>query len=850
MAQPLLNVTELDFDQIKANLKAYFLRQDSPIKDWNYDGAGLNMLLDVLSYNTHYNAVLAHLNLNESFIDTAQLRSSVISQAKLLGYIPASIKAATVNVYSVFSSSGTPVASSSLTVAAGSKFTGTGPNGSFTFVTQAAQVATLIASQSSYAINLPLIQGVYRTQTYQADNTLANQRFTIDDPSADITTLAVNVYENQNVTSPIPYRSISDFIANTGNDIANVKGTSEIYYLSLGSNGTYEITFGDGVIGKALNNLNVVQVRYVSTQGIIGNGLSTFAYADSTLTDTGNVQTLSPVVTALAYSAGGADQESIDSIRLNAPASLIGQNRAVTANDYVALLQKQNTSITSVNVWGGEDEVVYDPTNAAKYAGKVFISYTSSTALTSSDVISKLKPFKVMSITPIYYAPDYVLLSLNVNLKYNPNLTTQGPSDLASTGTGIVNAYNSASLQNFTGVFRHSNLLRQIDSSDVSVLNSDIQVSFYKNYGVNALTAASDVATIGLGATNAPNGLVSTFGNTLYGSANQTNSMVTSSGFTLSTVLMPAQTPIQVYGTYSSASYNIILSSSPGTSTLSTNALTHPYLVVGALVSSSTTTNSGVSVGAGGFATGTLSITSINNTGSYSIITLNGSASLSWLTSSAVTYSTLTITPPSGAYYLKDGDDPTSSTTRRLFMSKNSSSTAIASDPKYVSTGSDIHIGTVYPSTGKVELYLYFTGAATSQPSAGVSLLDSAYGGQGAWYTNQFVGSVLYITAGQGAGSVAAITSNSSNTLYWSTPSITIDSTSQYAVIRSCIDTTTASTIQINSRPASNDVAPSRHQLIAIDMNKTSVTATSDSFAQAGVLGASTYTTFSRDPQS
>ena len=183
-------------------------------------------------------------------------------------------------------------------------------------------------------------------------------------------------------------------------------------------------------------------------------------------------------------------------------------------------------------------------------------------------------------------------------------------------------------------------------------------------------------------------------------------------------------------------------------------------------------------------------------------------------------------------------------------MSKNSSSTAIASDPKYVSTGSDIHIGTVYPSTGKVELYLYFTGAAASQPSVGVSLLDSAYGGQGAWYTNQFVGSVLYITAGQGAGSAAAITSNSSNTLYWSTPSITIDSTSQYAVIRSCIDTTTASTIQINSRPASNDVAPSRHQLIAIDMNKTSVTATSDSFAQAGVLGASTYTTFSRDPQS
>lgn len=854
MAQPLLNVTELDFDQIKANLRAYFLRQDSPIKDWNYDGSGLNMLLDVLAYNTHYNAILAHLNLNESFIDTAQLRSSVISQAKLLGYIPGSIKASTVNVYCAFSSSGSPIAGSSITIPAGAKFSGTGPNGSFTFVTQAAQSINYVTSQSSYITYLPLIQGVYRTQTYQVDNTLANQKFTIDDPSADISTLTVNVYENQNVsskTSSTPYLEITDFIANK--DISNVKGTSEIYYLSLNSNGTYEVTFGDGIIGNALNNLNVVQLRYVSTQGVVANGLSTFTYADSTLISSDSLQTLAPVVTTLNYSAGGADQESIDSIRLNAPASLIAQNRAVTANDYIALLQKKNASITSANVWGGEDEVTYDPVNAAKYAGKVFISYTSSTALTSSTVIDNLKPFKVMSVMPIYYAPDYVLLYLTVNFKYNPNLTTKDASELTTNGTNVVIAYNSASLQNFTGVFRHSNLLRQIDTSDPSILNSDIQVSFYKNYVVNALTSPSDVATLGIGATNAPNGLVSTFGNTLYGSTNQVNSMVTSSGFTLSSVLMPAQTPIQVYGTYSSASYSIILSSSPGTSTLSTNALTHPYLVVGALVSSSATTNSGISVTASGFSTGTYSIVSINNTGSYSIITLNGSASLSWLTSSAVTYSTLTITPPSGAYYLKDGDDPTSSTTRRLFMSRNSSSTVAASDPKYTSTGSDIHIGTVYPSTGKIELYRYFSGAATSQPIAGFSLQDNSYGGQGAWYTNQFAGCVLYITAGQGATSSVAITTNSANTLYWSTPSITIDSTSQYVLIRSCIDTdtTTAGTnITINSRPASNDVAPSRNQLLAIDMNKTAVTATADSFAQAGVLGAYNYTTFSRDPQS
>ena len=421
MAQPLLNVTELDFDQIKANLRAYFLRQDSPIKDWNYDGSGLNMLLDVLAYNTHYNAILAHLNLNESFIDTAQLRSSVISQAKLLGYVPTSIKAATVTVTATFSSSGSPIATSKITIPDGSKFAGTSPNGSFTFVTQGITAdVNYVTTSGAYVTTLSLIQGVSRSQTYQVDNTLANQRFTIDDPSADISTLKVNVFDNQNMSKPTPYLPIDQYIADNGGDIANVTGTAPIYYLSLNSTGTYEVTFGDGVLGQALNNLNVVQLTYISTQGPLANGISNFTYADSTLQSSpDSINTANVTVTAAAFSAGGADQESMDSIRINAPAALIAQNRAVTANDYISLIQKQYTAITSTNVWGGEDEVTYDPINAAKYAGKVFISYTSSTAVSSGDVINYLKNFKVMSITPQYYAPDYVNLYLNVNSKYS-----------------------------------------------------------------------------------------------------------------------------------------------------------------------------------------------------------------------------------------------------------------------------------------------------------------------------------------------------------------------------------------------------------------------------------------------
>jgi hypothetical protein len=841
MAQPLLNTTELDFDQIKANLKAYFQRQDSPISDWNFDGSGLNMLLDVLAYNTHYNAILAHLNLNESFIDTAQLRSSVISQAKLLGYVPGSIKASTAVASLSLPSPGTPSFGSTLTIPAGTKFTGSSPNGTFTFINQSVVTAvynTISSTSSAYTAPISLIQGVQRYQSYQVDNSIANQRFVIDDPSADITTLVVRVYDQQNSTNAVIYQNITDFIASNGGNLNSVTPTSPIYYLSLNSAGNYEVTFGDGVLGTALSNLNVVQLGYVSTQGPIANGITSFQFADS-INDPGasNAPITSGTVTLIS-SVNGADSESIDSIRLNAPASLISQNRAVTANDYITILKKLYPATTAINVWGGEDEVAFDPINAAQYAGKVYIAMVPS----ESDVPTQIKPYKVMSVTPVVYPVDYINLYMNVNFKYNPNLTTQSPTDLQASIGNVISAYSSTSLQSFTGVFRSSNLLRQIDTSDPSILNSDLQLSFYKNYTINALTGETDVVTYGI--QSVPNGLINTFGNTLYGSVNQVNSMVSSSGFSLSSVVMPSQQPIQVYGTYSSGSLStvITLTSSPGTSTSATNNLTHPYLVVGSIVTTS----------ASGFtSTTTWSISSINNTGSYSIITVKA-ATTSALTFSSTAYTnssqTLVITPPGGTYYLRDGDDPASTTTRRLFMSLNSSSN-VANDPKYTSTGSDIHIGTVYPSTGKIELYRYFIGTVTSVPS-NTSMTDSAYGGVGAaWYTNQFANCTLYIFAGTGAGNTRTITTNSSNTLYWSS-ALTLDTTSQYMVIRSCIDATASTPISIYSRPASNDVAPSRHQLLTVTSLSSliNVTATPDTFAQSGVLGATNYSTFSRDP--
>lgn len=835
MAQPLLNVTELDFDQIKANLKSYFQRQDSPISDWNYDGSGLNMLLDVLAYNTHYNAILAHLNLNESFIDTAQLRSSVISQAKLLGYIPRSITAAAAQVTVAFSASGSPTASSALIVPRGTKFTGSSPNGSFTFTTTQDSNQVFYNTVSGYySTSLSIIQGVSRSQSYQVDNSVPNQKFVLDDPSADFSQLSVLVYPTINNANYAVYVSINAYTALNGGDLANVNGSSQVYFPSMNSQGKYEVTFGDGVLGKSLSNLNVVQLSYISTEGSIANGVTTFQFAD-TIVDSNSNPVSSAIVTTLGNSSGGSEEESTDAIRQNAPASLISQNRAVTANDYITLLKDHYPAITSINVWGGEDEVAYDPINAAQYAGRVFICFVGS-GISGSDVINYLKAYKVMSVTNQIYNPDYINIYLNVNFKYNANLTNKSATDLqnliSSMSGGVISNYNASALQSFTGVFRNSVLLRLIDTSDPAILNSDMQVSFYKNYTINPITTASNAATIGIGAL--PNGLVTTFGNKLYGSVDQTLPMITSQGFGLTSAsmqtLMPSNQPITVYGTYSANTTSVYVYSSPGTST-STNGLTNPYLVVGAVLTSSTT----------GFTSSTVSISSINNTGTQSIITLSTSASVTLATTSAVLY----ITPPSGTYYLKDADDPASTSSRRLFMSLNSSATVAVSDPKYSSSGTDILVGTVYPSTGKLELYRYFTGTVTATTTQ--SLTDSAVIGTSAWYTNQFTGCVMYITGGTGYGTSRAITTNSSNTLYW-TDSLTLDTTSQYMVIRTAIDVTTSSTIRIYSRPASDDVAPSRHQLLSISSDLVTVTGVADTFAQSGVLGASNYTTFSRDP--
>ena len=906
MPQPILNVTELDFDQIKVNLKSYFQRQDSPFRDWDFEGSGLNMFLDVLAYNTHYNALLAHMTINESFIDTAQLRSSVVSQAKLLGYLPRSISAAQAILNATFVPA-LPGATGTLTIPRGTTFTSANNNGSYTFValTDTTEVlssgstynfmygnqavshatsgtfTTLSDTAQSWTVNtwanysvyvvsgmgagsiipiasntantltfatsinftpdattsyviynsndsasntsIVVAQGSLKTQTYQVDNTIPNQSFTITDVGADISTLVVRVYDHQNATSYTTFVPFTSFDTTTPD--------SQVYFISQNVQGLYEIQFGNGVIGAALNNLNIVSLEFVSTQGDVANGCSNFTYVggpsgQEELTDSNGSSIGSPTITTVAQSIDGAAQESIDSIRFNAPYSLITQNRAVTSNDYKSIILKEFGAVDAINVWGGEDEVTYDPINAARYAGQVYISIkpVGSDHLIQSqkDAIATILDGKrVMTIQTNFYDPDYVNLYMDVYFKYTPNKTTLTQAQLQSiVANGTVASYNSTVLQRFDGVFRHSNLLSNIDKTDPAILNSDARVYFYKNYNINVLSSLSDV--IG-GYTAIPNSFITTYGNALDGTADQVASLISSDAFAY-TPSAPSGGPIRVTGTTSLNSATVTITSSPGT-TASGVVYSNPFLVVGA-----TLTGSGITT------TGSI-ITAVTNTGANTVLTITPVAT------STVSGTTLTIVPPTYTnWYLKDGNDSMSLTSRGVYAS-SASTGAI--------TTSDIRIGTIYPETGKIELFTYYQALATSGSST--TLVDNAIGTGSsqhvAWATNQFTNNVIYLIAGTGAGQSGTIGTNSTNTITLSSGSFSPppDSTTEYIIITNTIDTNVKSTIRIFGRPASNDVAPSRHQLLKIDMSLTTCQGSIDTVAVAGSPGTNNYTTFTRD---
>ena len=460
-----LNVTELDFPEIKENLKN-FLKQQTEFTDYDFEGSGLNVLLDVLAYNTHYNAMNAHFALNESFLDSAQIRGNVVTRAKLLGYIPRSVLSprATVNlVVNVAGESGTlPTV---LDLPRGTKLSSIVAGEEFQYVVLDTQQATLTGS--TYTFNdVSIAEGSIRELKYRVDNTIENQKFQLSDHDADTSTLRVRVQSNEESTSFDIYTKFDT--------LKNVTSTSKVYYLQENPSGYYEVYFGDGVTGFKPTNDNIVTLDYVVTKGKESNGSNVFSMVDNV----GGFANIT--LTTVSNAAGGAEQETAESIRFNAPLTFISQNRAVTSDDYAAIIKKNFSNVDSISTWGGEDN---DPPDYGQVyiAIKPLLANTLTTAEKTDITGAILKGKNVVSITPEIVDPNFTFLELDVFFKYNPNLTDRSSVELQSVVRDTITDYNFNNLNKFDGVFRHSELTQKIDNSDPAILNSIVRPRMFQN---------------------------------------------------------------------------------------------------------------------------------------------------------------------------------------------------------------------------------------------------------------------------------------------------------------------------------------------------------------------------------
>lgn len=468
-----LRVTELDFFQIRENLKTYLksLQGKGKFTDYDFDGSGMSVLIDLLAYNTHYNAINANMAINEVFLDTAERRNNIVSHAKMLGYVPRSIVSsfAYVNI-TINNPSGSPAA---LTLDRGTVFTTTINETQYNFTNLEAK--TISAVNGVYLFeNVQLNEGTLKTFSYTVDSFDSGQYFQIPDNNADISTLTVKVRDNDTSTAVEVYSLAKNF--------TDLKSDTKAYFIQEGVDGRYEIYFGDGIVGAKLSGGNVVVIEWLSTNGDSGNAASIFTLA-------GNVQgNTNATILTISKSAGGGAGEDSDSIKFNAPLSYLAQNRVVTSDDYKTIILNNYANVETITVWGGEE-------NDPPQYGKAYISIKPKNSEALSEVEKQkikdqiLKQKNVVSITPELIDPEYTYVYLQAFFKYDPNLTDKTTGELQALVKDVISAYNDNELKKFDGVFRHSKLLRTIDNADASILNSTVRVYMQKRFAPELNTA-------------------------------------------------------------------------------------------------------------------------------------------------------------------------------------------------------------------------------------------------------------------------------------------------------------------------------------------------------------------------
>jgi len=461
-----LSVTELDFDDIKTNLKI-FLKAQNEFKDYDFEGSGMSVLLDTLAYNTHYLGFNINMVANEMFLDSASLRSSIVSHAKMLGYEVSSPRApkATINISL---NTGRTLA----TMSAGTAFTTTVNGTNYQFVT----VADITGTSTGNAIpfdSTEIYEGTYVTTKYLVDSSSIDQRFILTDNRSDTSTLTVKVQASVSDTTTTTYTKATD--------ISQLSRSSTVYYLQEIENGKFEVYFGDGIVSQAISDGNIVTLNYVVTNKTESNGATLFS-SPSSIDGITNI-----TITTVGSASGGAEPESLQSIKLNAPLDYAAQGRAVTTEDYKLYARKLFPNTKTVSVWGGEDGSYSTSSGVSSTAeyGKVFISIKSTTGenLTTTQkdqLVKDFEPYKVASITPVVVDPETTFLILGVTFSYDSKSTTKSVTDLNGLINSTIVAYNVEELNTFNAPFRHSQIQGLIDGADNSILMNTTTVTMAK----------------------------------------------------------------------------------------------------------------------------------------------------------------------------------------------------------------------------------------------------------------------------------------------------------------------------------------------------------------------------------
>jgi hypothetical protein len=479
MTTPNLPIDNLDFDSIKSNLKA-FLRNQDRFKDYDFEGSGMNILLDLLAYNTHYQAYYANMVANESFIDSAAKRQSVVSIAKQLGYTPRSYRASTAVVDIIWTKPTrafkASVARGDVFVERGDTFSANGNGSIYTFL-PLQNYKVVNEGDNAIARNVEIKEGRVQAFTYIVNESDTSQRFILPESRIDTSTIRVRVTKSaKDITG------INDIWV-LAEDINTIDGATNAYFLQEAEDGKYQILFGDGIVGRKPTNGNAIIIEYLVTRADEANGVQSFKYSGA-VRDAG----VTPIVRVKTDEAGtpqssfgGSQPEDIESIRYYAPRNYQSQERTVTAEDYKTILTRDYKSADSILVWGGEE-------NDPPQYGKVFVSIKPQNAsklstlekLSIQDTILQRK--NVLGITPEVVDPDYIYIVLDSTIRYNPNATNLSSSDLEQLVSNTLDAYASEKLGKFGLNFRFSKFAAFIDSINQSFTSTQADLRIQKRF--------------------------------------------------------------------------------------------------------------------------------------------------------------------------------------------------------------------------------------------------------------------------------------------------------------------------------------------------------------------------------